>query len=224
MNWRNKVEHWRRNIDGMKNYNDIMDNSTMAEFTDKIDRSRLNLEEHTDIEQLSPTQKACLEKIHKFIATTTELFKTNFWSIINDYRAGGGELSPRIADFLKRQAFDLPKFTVADPNHAKELSASRGIEPLPDSHSGDFLLIFQFPKPLAKLWWKGGAEFGDDKAVKINKAAIEWGNFYRKLLPTIWKSRDRWHNNKQLSLQRMNDYFQHDEENYYYVWAVNNTD
>jgi len=82
------------------------------------------------------------------------------------------------------------------------------------------LLVFQLPKPLAQFWWKGGADSWGNLAEDINDTAIEWGHFYRELMPVVWETQGRHENESGLYFQRVNDIGEHDPKKYYYIWEI----
>ena len=82
------------------------------------------------------------------------------------------------------------------------------------------LVVFQLPKHLAQYWWKGGTESWGQESLDIEDSAIEWGHFYRELMPVIWEAVGRYENELGLDFERINSGGEHDPKKYYYIWKI----
>lgn len=112
----------------------------------------------------------------------------------------------------------LPNFTIASKNQARALLKEYRL--YGEINKQSLLLVFQLPKPLAHFWWKGGTDSWGDLAEDVGGTVIEWGHFYRKLMPVIWEAQGRHENENGLLFYRLNDFGEHDPTQYYYVWKI----
>ena len=89
-----------------------------------------------------------------------------------------------------------------------------------ETNGQNLLLVFQLPKPLSQFWWKGGADSWGDLSEDVQDTVIEWGHFYRELMPIVWEEQGRHENESGLDFQRVNGVGEHDPKKYYYIWEM----
>ena len=85
----------------------------------------------------------------------------------------------------------------------------------------EFLVIFQLSKPLSQFWKKGEGQWGENN-IKTNNTVIEWGRYYREVLPLIWEAVDYSDDKYGITIARLNPAYDHNGD-YYYAWAINST-
>jgi len=198
---------------------DIYDQSTFEEIKQEIENIRPNVKELLDEKTLSPEQRDCLNKIREFCDELSENFRTEFLSLLEQYHKERRQISQKIVDYLLEKNFDLPQFTVSQGKQANDLLDSFNL----NAEVGDqnLLLTFQFPKPLAQYWWKGGANSWGNLAEDMEDRVIEWGYFYRELIQEVWYLQGFYEDEKGLNFYRLNNIGEHDPKNFYYVWEIN---
>lgn len=204
--------------DGIKNPEDIYDQPTFEEIRQEIEKKRPNVRELLDERTLSPEQKACLDKTREFCNELSENFRSEFLSLLERYRSERRQISQEIVDYLLEKNFDLPQFTVSQGRQANELLADFSLDA--EVKDRNLLLAFQFPKPLAHFWWKGGVDSWGDLGEDMEDRVIEWGHFYRELIREVWNLQGCYENEENLAFRRLNGIGEHDPGNFYYVWEM----
>ena len=213
----NQFEKIRR-LEGLKNPEDIWDIETFDDIRQRIEKLPPNTKELVHEEELTVEMKRCLEKTRSFCSEVSEDFKQTFLSLLDQYRKERRQISQKIVDHLLEKNFVLPNFTIASREQAEALLEEYGLSE--EINEQNLLLVFQLPKPLAQFWWKGGADSWGDLAEDINDTAIEWGHFYRELMPVVWETQGRHENENGLDFYRFNGIGEHDPKKYYYVWEI----
>jgi hypothetical protein len=213
----NQFERMRR-LEGLKNPEDIWDIETFDDIKQTIEQLSPNTKELVSEEELTVEMKRCLEKTRTFCGELTEDFKQTFLSLLDQYRKERRQISQKIVDYLLEKNFVLPNFTIASREQAEALLEEYGLGG--NINEKNLLLVFQLPKPLANFWWKGGANSWGDLALDIKDTAIEWGHFYRELMPVVWETQGRHENESGLDFQRVNGVGEHDPKKYYYIWEM----
>jgi len=213
----NQFERMGRS-EGFKNPNDIGDIETFDDIKQRIEQLSPNTKELVFEEELTVEMKRSLEKIRTFCGELSEDFKQTFLSLLDQYRKERHQISQKIVDYLLEKNFVLPNFTIASGEQAQALLEEYGLNG--EINEQNLLLVFQLPKPLAQFWWKGGADSWGNLAEDINDTAIEWGHFYRELMPVVWETQGRHENESGLYFQRVNDIGEHDPKKYYYIWEI----
>lgn len=213
----NQFERMRR-LEGFKNPEDIWDIETFDDIKQRIEQLSPNIKELVSEEELTIEMKRCLEKTRTFCNELSEDFKQTFLSLLDQYRKERRQISQKIVDYLLEKNFVLPNFTIANKEQAQALLEEYGLSG--EVNEQNLLLVFQLPKPLAQFWWKGGADSWGDLAEDINDTAIEWGHFYRELMPVVWEEQGRHENESGLDFQRVNGVGEHNPKKYYYIWKM----
>lgn len=207
-----------RRLEGFNNPEDIWDIETFDYIKKTIEQRSPNIKELLYEEELSAKTKRCLEKTRTFCNELSENFKQTFLSLLEQYRQEKRQIPQTIVDYLLEKKFVLPNFTIASREQAKGLLEEYEISG--EIKEQNLLLVFQLPKPLAQFWWKGGADSWGDLSVDIKDTAIEWGHFYRELMPVIWEMQGHHENENGLDFQRVNAIGEHDPKKYYYIWEI----
>lgn len=223
--------------EGLKNSADILDTSTFEGIKAEIEAEILgardfleipeisleeakalpNIKEDFKDSELSAKRKEIVGEIRKFCAELSIRFGEKFLLLLDQYQKEKQRIPKQIIDYLKKHDFDLPTCSIKCGEKAEEALEDFGLSSYLEE--GSFLIIFQLPKPLAQYWWKGGVGIWGDKSKDVGDA-IEWGEFYRKLMPSVWETRKFYSNEKDLEFRTINDMGQHDPKKYYYVWEV----
>jgi len=160
-----------------------------------------------------------VRKIRIFCNLVTREIKKRFLSLLKECKNGGRQVSQRIIDYLVERNLVIPSFEILNGQNASERLKDIGLS---DEYveEGSFVLIFQLPKPMAQFWWKGGAESWSSFGVEVDGMVIEWGYFYREIMPIVWGLQGYYENEVELQFLRVNEIGQHDPKNYYYVWKI----
>lgn len=206
-----------RREEGFRNQEDIWDPTTLQDITEIITDTPVNIHALVDSLLYDETVRK-FKRIFKFCEDLSEDFRKNFISLLEKYNRERRPISPQILNYLSKKNFILPTLTIADQDNAGPLLSEYrlfGEEIKPNN----FLLTFQLPKPLAKFWWKGGNAW-DGSAEIIDDTSIEWGHFYRELMPVVWSHQGCSENHKNLTFRRVNQINQHDTDKYYYIWEI----
>ena len=204
--------------EGLKNSQDIWDLKTYDEIKNEIEKISPNIKELVEEHELNAETKRCLDKIRAFCSELSEEFRQTFLVLLEQYRKERRQISQKIVDYLLEKNFDLPNFTIAYREKAQELLKERGFDV--EINDQSLLLIFQLPKPLSQFWWKGGVDSWGDLSEDMQGAVIEWGHFYRELMPVVWEKQGYYENESALDFYRINGVGEHDPQKYYYIWEV----
>lgn len=213
----NQFEKVRR-LEGLRSQEDIWDLGTMDRVKTEIKNKKPDIKENLREHSLSPELKSCLDKTKIFCNELAEEFKQKFLSLLDQYGNERRQISPKIVEYLLEKKFDIPNFNIAYGSRAKELLEEYGFSD--EINDQSLLLVFQLPKPLAQYWWKGGTESWGSMAEDVEGAAIEWGHFYRELMPIIWEAQGRHENESGLAFNRINNVGEHNPKKYYYIWKI----
>lgn len=207
--------------EGIKNPEDIYDQTTFEEIAREIKDIRPNVKELFDLDPdlMNPEQKKCLDRTREFCNELSKNFSADFLSVIEEYQNEGRPISQKIIDYLLEKKFDLPEFTILQGQSARELLIGFDLDS--EVEDKELLLVFQLPKPLARFWWKGGANLEGNESRGKEDKVIEWGHFYRELMGGVWHLQGYYENEKGLDFCRVNDYGEHDPKKFYYVWKMN---
>jgi hypothetical protein len=146
-------------------------------------------------------------------------FKQTFLQLMKEYYKTHGRLGPKIQTYLQEKMLDRPRFAIYDHEKAKQLFEELGFtqESIEQNH---LLLLFELPKPLAEFWWKNNNQPWAEGSQEIKGSAIEWGQFYEKLIKIIWRHLDRSNDQGSVYLDRINDQGHHEPHKFYYLWET----
>lgn len=213
----NQFEKMRR-LEGLRNPEDIWDLETYDEIKSEIEKVSPNVKEFVQENELDVETKRCLDKTRVFCSELSEEFRQTFLSLLERYRNERRQISQKIVDYLLEKNFDLPNFTIAHGEKVQELLEEYGLDI--KTNGQNLLLVFQLPKPLSQFWWKGGAGSWGDHSVDMQDKVIEWGHFYRELMPIVWEEQGRHENESGLDFNRINRVGEHNPKKYYYIWEM----
>ena len=213
----NQFEKMRR-LEGFKNPEDIWDLETYDEVKSEIEKTSPNVTEFIQEQELDDETKRCLDKTRVFCSELSEEFRQTFLSLLEQYRNERRQVSQKIVDYLLEKNFDLPSFTIAHGEKVHELLKEYGLNT--ETNGQNLLLVFQLPKPLSQFWWKGGSDSWGDLSEDVQDTVIEWGHFYRELMPIVWEEQGRHENENGLDFNRVNGVGEHDPKKYYYIWKM----
>ncbi len=206
--------------DGIKNPEDIWDFYSFEDAEKQIKNLPHNLNELVDEYLLTTETEDCLDTTREFCSELSESFKKKFLELLDSYQKEKKILSPKIKEFLFKKDFTLPKFIIANGLQAEDLLGRYDLNASNFDSQNSLLLSLQLPKPLAQFWQKGGAESWGDMSIPLKGQVVEWGHFYRELMPTVWQTRGFYEEEKGLVFDRVNQINEHDPKKYYYVWEV----
>lgn len=130
----------------------------------------------------------------------------------------GSSMAP-VFQYVKDKDLDKPTFMVMGQPAAKDFLTAHY---LPALENDEILMTFQLPKPLATFWHKGVYKWGE-KGVDTRNMVIEWGVFYRKLLPKVWHKLQHENTVGHFISRRINMVGEHDSKDYYYAWGIKKT-
>lgn len=213
----NQFEKMRR-LEGFRNPKDIWDLETYDEIKGEIEKVSPNVKEFVREHELDSETKRCLDKTRMFCSELSEEFRQTFLSLLEQYRNERRQVSQKIVDYLLEKNFDLPNFTIAHGEKVQELLEEYDLDT--KINGQNLLLVFQLPKPLSQFWWKGGADSWGDMSEDVQDSVIEWGHFYRELMPVVWEEQGRHENESGLDFNRVNGVGEHDPKKYYYIWEM----
>ena len=171
------------------------------------------------VSEHAPETQVLIGEVKQFGVELSETYKQEFLKILEVYRAERRAISDKIVAFLEKKGFSMPRITVADHAHAAEIFSHLGF---PRKHIAEdsLLIVLNLPKPLSYFWWKGGEDWGDVLAKQVGPSVIEWGYFYRTLMPVIWERVGYYETERDLRFDRINHVGEHDPEKFYYIWEV----
>lgn len=201
------------NPEGFRNPNDIYDQPTFYDVDKEIlqERHDRQIHFHFDVTTLDSESKELLAQWRAEIQTCLEKWSDEIKQLISQDE----RISPRIREYLEIKGMDLPTFDLYAKNEADEALERFGFDG-EKIETGNFLVVFNLPKPLSQFWWKGGTESWGSESKDVRKMVIEWGRIYRLIIPTIWNAVDR----STSTMDRINPCGVHDPERYYYLWEV----
>jgi len=132
--------------------------------------------------------------------------------------------SHRLALKMRRKKYDLPKISILHGNESAQsfLAANPKVNNSYASRLNHrFLVVFNLPDPLMKFWRQGGEkESGARMAVPVSEGEIEWGKFYRRVMPEVHKTINLYEAPKgPLQISKLNGAGVHTKQ-FYYVWSM----
>ncbi len=213
----NQFEKTRR-LEGFRSHDDIWDIETHDKIKSKIENPPFRIRELLKEHELSFETKSCLYKTRAFCTDLSEDLRQTFLTSLEQHRNGRSKISPKVIDYLLDKSFDLPDLTIAHGKGAEGLLKEFNL----NNKIGDqyLLLVFQLPKPLAQFWWKGRLGSCEDSSEDVHGSVIEWGYFYRELMPIVWREQGYYEDEYDLGFSRINKLGEHDPKKYYYVWKM----
>lgn len=199
-----------------ENDNNLQEDENDSHITPIIDEF-INGKDFTreDIDLLKTTRSFCTD--------VTNDFNNTFGDMVELYKENGNPLPQNIVNYLYEKKYNIPHFIIANGEKAKDFLNDCGFNDH-EIDKGNLLLIFHLPKPLTQYWWKGGENTWGTMSESVNGSVIEWGNFYRHLLPTVWNNEKTYEENDKLFFGRINDLGNHEAKKYYYLWEISKSD
>ncbi len=215
----NKFEQMMQKEEGINNPDDVWDMTTFAEMRRHVENMAPNIEEVYMEEDFTPAMERCRDKVRLFCNQLTTTFREEFLILLDKYQEERRPIDPKIIEYLIHKELIAPSFVISHGEQAQKILDEDSFDYylLGDQR---FLLVFQLPKPLAQFWWKGGTDSWGDAGVDIGDTSIEWGHFYRELMPVVWAEQGRCENELGLDFQRINSVGEHDPQRYYYMWEM----
>lgn len=202
---------------GYKNPEDIYDadyDTIEKDISDASPKIILRVDQESSFEQ-----QALFYEIRSFVTDISNDFKEKFISLLKQYRSERRSISDTIVTYVKDHGFFMPQFTIADSKQGKKILGDLGYSDENISKK-NMLVICNLPKPLSYYWWKGGDNSWGDLGKEVGPSVIEWGYFYRQLMPVIWSHVGKQEMENGLSIERINPTNRHDPKSYYYIWEI----
>lgn len=142
-------------------------------------------------------------------------WNTTFEKLIEERR-----MSPKMLAFIKEKGMIFPTVEMISGEVASDFLKENGL-PVGEIIEDDIVAVLNLPKQIAQFWWKGGVEEWGKQSVDVREMVMEWGWFYRRLMPVIWNATDNTAPGVNLHFDRINPPGLHDPKKYYYVWDIN---
>lgn len=169
-----------------------------------------------DEEILAVEEQEALHKMRKFALDVSQEYQTQMHQLMEEYHTVNPKFSDKIIRRIKETHHDIPSFSLFDHDQGSKFLEAHTYWDPSRYEVGDFLMVFNLPKPLGKFWYKGG----DGKlAEEVAPGEIEWGHFYRECMPVVYEGVDS-ALAQGLQLFRLNSYSDHEPDSYYYIWSV----
>ena len=163
-------------------------------------------------------EQELLPILYNFCKDISKRVKDSFLALLESYLEQG-RFSRRMFNYLLEKGLIYPSFIIANGSQALDLLHHYGFKDV-KVNPENIIVTFQLPKAVAHFWWKGGVNTWGEQAKDLGGMVIEWGDFYRKLMPYVWETIGYYENEEGLDLCRINACGEHDPHNYYYIWEV----
>ncbi len=187
------------------------------EFAFDEEPMKYNIKEYgIDESKLTEEQKEILEKIRHFARETSKVYRRVMRLLMQAYKHKNPNFTDKLISRIMEKGYDLPDFSLYGDVAAAEFLQSNPELGIDELSEGSFLVNFNLPKPFGRFWYKGGQ---GSKSIPVKEGEIEWGDFYRRSMPVIWRAVDR-AMMQGLYLHRLNEFGQHDYKKYYYLWEA----
>lgn len=193
-----------------------------AIFTQDRQKSTYNpdVELYVRESELTRDKKELLGDIEKLCSEIIAEFEEQMEALMEIHMSGDNAFTPSIREKMRDRGYTVPKMAIYDYEQGVAmLEKLPGIDPS-KLKEGDFLILFQLPKPISRFWYRGGLGQWGDGAKEIPEDNIEWGYFYRKSVKAMWEKRAEYEGPGKLAFARINEASQHDPRRYYYLWSV----
>lgn len=198
----NELKQIRKN-EGFRKEFDIWDLTHWEQAFEEV-----HIEERVDHNELN--QKAPdLEIIREFCKKVVEQIKTNFIKELQNEAISDDDINS-----LKEKNCCTPRFTIASKEEAKQMLKEIGLRAR--LFDDELVVNFQLPKRLAKFCYE---KFEADES-SITQPEVKWNEIYEEIMEIVWELRDGYSDNQDLIFRRINFSGDHDPDNYYYVWSV----
>ena len=168
--------------------------------------------------------------ISDFEEKLRDVFRERLAEILKDYRYGNDQkIGDKILNYLEAHKMLYPRISVLLGSEADKAIKEYDFyhEPIQNTEA---LIVFRLPKQLDNFWWKSSrltneAIRTDEQAsisnnAQLNGQVIEWGTIYDQIMPTVWNIRNSFIDESKIDFERLNEFGQHDVDNYYYLWVV----
>jgi hypothetical protein len=203
----------RFNPERFKNTNDIYDQPTFHDVENEVAKERRDrqIRFHFDVATRDSESKKLLERWSFEMQVCLAKWSDAIKNLIHQDE----KISQRIREYLEIEGMDLPTFDIYAKDEADALLQEFGLKG-EKIEMGNFLVVFNLPKPLSHFWWKGGTESWGSGSTDVRKMVIEWGRIYRSIIPIVWNAVD----DGTCAMERINPCGMHDMKRYYYLWEI----
>ena len=204
-----------QNFEKFKNPEDIHDIASLEDIKREVDAAEYHIELDLS-DRASLKAKETADAAVTFCGELSKRFKESFLELLELYQKERKEIPASILKFLRENKFDLPHFKIVDSKSAKKVLGDLGYYNQIGKNS--LLIVFNLPKPLAHFWWKDRGSIAQNGDKDPAPLVIEWGDFYRAIMPLVWNAVDSQRGN--LELNRINAPSEHDPKSFYYLWEA----
>lgn len=176
-----------------------------------------NIQEKGIENDLTGDKAELRDDVRNFLQRATEHFKREMYDTMEHYASiRDRERFPEsIQEKMIDRGYDLPKFQLLGGDEAMKFLEKTDFAYRVPKVEG-FLVVFQFPAPLARFWYRGG--YGSEQK-QIPENNIEWGLLYKNVHSAIWEATDIVGQDNNLNFDRINLNGDHSPD-YYYIWDV----
>lgn len=169
--------------------------------------------------------------ISDFEEKLRDVFHEKLARILKDYRYGNDQkIGDKILNYLEAHKMLYPRMSVLFSGEADVAIKKYGFSH-PPVQEREALIIFRLPKQLDNFWWKSSQlanesirkneqELAYADASQLNRQVIEWGTIYDQVMPAVWDTRNSFIDENKIDFERLNEFGQHNIDNYYYLWLV----
>ncbi len=163
---------------------------------------------------LGSPQRAELAWLRYFVGQTSANYQLTMQLLMDIYQLDNPTFTDDIKQKMIDRGYDKPQFSLYGRQAAVDFLDEQGFGS--GDIQGNFLINFNLPKPLGRMWYRGGSE---DPSYEIPEDSIAWGYFYRNCMSAMYSA--------QYSAERQGYFFdrinamgQHDWRQYYYLYVL----
>lgn len=194
------------------------DQQAQVEEAEAEEPMTYNIKEYgIDESKLSEEQLELLGKVRTYAQKTSKTYRTAMRVLMIAYQQHNPNFTDEMIQKMKERGYDLPDFSIYSPEVAQKFLSEQSELGIEGIQEGDFLVNFNLPRPIGRMWYRGG---NGKQSIPVPEGAIEWGEFYRRTMPVIWNAADRAAMTEKLNLDRLNQFGQHDAQKYYYLYEA----
>lgn len=215
-----QLEKLKEQLEQLQEVAQQLSEAAQAEEVEDEEPMTYNIKEYgIDESKLSSEQLELLGKVRTYAQTTSKTYRSAMRVLMTAYQQHNPNFTDEMMQKMKDRGYDLPDFSIYSPESAQQFLSQQAELGIDSVQEGDFLINFNLPRPIGRMWYRGG---NGSRSVPVPDGAIEWGEFYRRTMPVIWNAADRAAMTDKLYLDRINQFGQHDAKKYYYLYEAAN--
>lgn len=170
---------------------------------------------------LPTDEMAALRTIEEYLGEFGAEYHEKMVRLIEEYRKTNPKFARLIEDKMKLEGYLFPRLTIYHREDAQSFVDGLGRKTPTKIDDEDFVLAFNFPRPIARFWYKGGRQFGGGIIKDVPKDEIEWGYFYRGMVEVVQEWLHNYHSTHYgLKIERLSLPGDHNKDKYYYVFRI----